>query len=123
MPAKQITMPAMRDSAGLSFSQTQATRAPNMGTVAFNMDDKPVVIDSSANARQANGMAELNMPMTKIFFQCCCSSGSKPLTRTIGSKNAAAIATRPAAVAMAPNSSALKRMNKKEDPHSAPSAR
>jgi hypothetical protein len=90
--------------------------------VAFRIADKPVVMDSSANAKQANGMAELKIPMKKIFFQCFRSSGSKPLAITIGSKKAAAIPTRPAAVAIAPNSTALKRMNKNDEPHSAPSA-
>ena len=61
-PAKPTTRPSRREWLGLSLSQSQATSAPNIGTVALRMADSPVVIDSSANEKQANGMPELNRP-------------------------------------------------------------
>ena len=42
--------------------------APNKGTVAFRMADKPVLMDRSANEKQANGMAELSTPIKNIFL-------------------------------------------------------
>jgi hypothetical protein len=68
-PAKPISSPSTREGVGLSFSQTQAISAPNIGTVALRMADKPVVMDSRANEKQANGMPELSRPMRKIRFQ------------------------------------------------------
>src|SRR3989338_11188457 len=68
-PAKPTTRPSRREGLGLSLSQSQATSAPNIGTVALRMADRPVVIDSSANEKQANGMPELNMPIRNTWRQ------------------------------------------------------
>ena len=50
--------PTVREPVGRSLSHTQATTAPNSGTVAFRMDDRPVEMDSSAYEKHTNGMAE-----------------------------------------------------------------
>ena len=120
-PAKPMSSPRMRERVGLSLSQSQATTAPNMGTDAFKMADNPVLIDSSANAKQANGMPELSMPMKATFFQCLYNSGSKPRSHTSGIKNNAATATRIAAVGSGPNSTTPMRVNKNDAPHMAAS--
>jgi hypothetical protein len=67
----------MREALGLSLSHSQAISAPNMGTVALRIADRPVVMDSSANEKQANGMPEFSTPMKKIRFQFFLSSGSR----------------------------------------------
>ena len=117
-----MTSPTMRQAVGLSFSQAQAISAPNIGTVAFRMDDSPVLMDSSAKAMQANGMPELSRPTTKVRRQCLRSSGSRPRSHTSGSRNSAAIATRTAAVGSAPNSTAPMRMNRNDEPQMAASS-
>ena len=65
----------MREPSGRSLSQTQATSAPNSGTVALRIDDSPVVMDSRAKAKQANGMPELSRPTRNTAFQCWRSCG------------------------------------------------
>src|SRR3989442_8539927 len=85
-PAKPTTRPSTREASGLSLSQAQATSAPNIGTVAFRMADSPVVMDSSANEKHANGMPELSTPMKKIRFQFFRSSGNRPRSQTMGSR-------------------------------------
>ena len=111
----------MREALGLSFSQSQAINAPNMGTVALRIDDRPVVIDSRANAKHANGMPELSIPTRNIFRQCVLNSGSRPRSQTSGSRNRAAIVTRTAAVGSGPNSTVPMRMNKNDEPQMAAS--
>jgi hypothetical protein len=103
------------------LSQTHAIKAPNMGTVALMMDDKPVVMDSKAWEKQAKGMAELISPTNNVFFQCWRNCGPKPRPSTRGSKKQEAMATRTPAVGRAPNSVAPSRMNKKELPQIAAS--
>ena len=51
-PAKPIDQAQHARAVGRSFSQTHATSAPNSGTVALRMADSPVVMDSSAKAKQ-----------------------------------------------------------------------
>ena len=77
-PAKPIASPAMRDPAGRSLSQAQATSAPNSGTVAFRMADRPVVRYSSAKAKQANGRPEFSTPTKNTDFQWRRSCGPWP---------------------------------------------
>ena len=118
-PAKPITRPSMRDAVGLSLSQAQATSAPNIGTVAFKIDDSPVLICSNAKERHTNGMPEFSMPIKNVRRQCFFSSGSRPRSHTSGNKNSAAMATRTAAVGNAPNSTAPRCMNKNDAPQMA----
>lgn len=106
---------------GLFLSQNQATTASNVGTVAFRMADKPVVMDSSANEKHTNGMLELNRPTRNTRPQFFISAGSSPRSSTSGSKKATAIATRTAAVGSGSNSSVPMRMNKKDEPQMAAS--
>src|SRR6188768_2868819 len=120
-PAKPTMRPRMREALGLSLSHSQAISAPNIGTVALRMADSPVVMDSSANEKQANGMPELRMPMKKIFFQFFFKSGSKPRSHTMGNRKSAAIPTRTAAVGSGPNSTVLMRMKRKDEPQIAAS--
>ena len=47
-PAKPITRPRMRKLEGRSLSHHQAISAPNSGTVAFRIADRPVLIDETA---------------------------------------------------------------------------
>src|SRR3990167_6037461 len=116
-----MNSPNTREALSLSFSQAQAISAPNIGTVAFRMAASPVLMDSSANEKQANGMPELSRPIKNVRRQCFLSSGSKPRSHTMGSRNAAAMATRTAAVGSGPNSSVPMRMNRNEAPQMAPS--
>ena len=69
-PTKPITSPSVREAPGRSPSQSQATTAPNSGTVALRMDVSPVLMDSSAKLNSANGRAELVMPQNSTGFQC-----------------------------------------------------
>ena len=68
MPKKPIARPRVREPVGRSPSQPQATSAPNKGTVAFRMADRPVLIDSSANANSRKGNPELMMPTRNTAF-------------------------------------------------------
>src|SRR5512133_1152034 len=111
----------MRRPCGRSLSQSQAIMAPNKGTVAFRMADKPVLMARSANEKQANGMAELSTPTKKTFFQCLANWGQSPRHNSSGPKNRAAMDTRRPAVGMAPNSWAPRRMNRKDEPQMAAS--
>jgi len=121
-PAKPTTRPTIRQPVSRSFSQAQAIKAPNMGTVAFRMADSPVLMDSSANAKQANGMPELSRPMKKMRFQFAASTGSSPRSQTSGSKKSAAIPTRTAAVGSGPNSTTPMRVNRNDEPQIAASS-
>ena len=113
----------MRKPWGRSFSHSQATTAPNSGTVAFSKEDNPVLMDSRAKAIQANGMPELSRPMKNTFFQCVASSDPRPFQSSKGNKNSEAIATRTPAAGRAPKSCAPKRMNKNDEPQIADSSR
>src|SRR5512141_293971 len=87
-PANPMTSPSTREWVGRSFSQSHATTAPNSGTVAFNMADRPVVIASSANAKQAKGIAELSRPTTKIARQLRRNTGVSPRSQSRGNRPA-----------------------------------
>src|SRR5659263_306081 len=65
-PAKPMISPSTREALGLSFSQAHAISAPNMGTVALRMAASPVLMDSSANEKQANGTPELSRPIKNV---------------------------------------------------------
>ena len=97
--------------------------APNSGTVAFRMADRPVLIDCSAKAKQTNGIPELMTPISMVCFQRRASAGPWPRSSISGSRNALAIATRTPAVGSAPNSSTPMRVNRKDEPQIAPSSR
>ena len=75
-PRKPMAKPRMRLPPGRSRSQIQAISAPNSGTVAFRIADRPVLIDSRAKEKQAKGMPELSMPTNQSCFQC--SSSVRP---------------------------------------------
>jgi hypothetical protein len=77
-PAKPTTRPSAREAAGLSFSHTQATSAPNSGTVALRMADRPVVMVVTAKANSANGAPELSAPMVKIGLPVLAQLRSEP---------------------------------------------
>ena len=109
----------VRDRLGLSPSQTQATSAPNKGTVAFRMDEKPVVMCITAKEYKANGMPLLRTPTNSTGFQYRRNSAQWPFASMMGSKKTEAIATRMAAVGSAPSSMEATRMNKKEEPQMA----
>ncbi|MCY1381280.1 hypothetical protein D9M69_691680 [compost metagenome] len=47
-PAKPMARPSMREPPGRSLSQSQATSAPESGTVALRMELSPVVMCSTA---------------------------------------------------------------------------
>jgi hypothetical protein len=68
-PPKPMASPTVRDRVGLSPNQSQATTAPNKGTVAFRMEEKPVVMCSTANEYNANGMPLLSAPTNSTGFQ------------------------------------------------------
>ena len=110
-----------REALGLSLSQAQATSAPNIGTVALRMLDRPVVIDSSANAKHANGMPELRIPTKKVRRQFSFNYGMSPRIHTSGNRNSEAMTTRTAAVGRGPNSSTPIRMKKNDAPQIAAS--
>src|SRR5512140_3037461 len=120
-PAKPITRPSTRDRAGRSFSHSHATTAPNSGTVALRMADRPVVIASNANAKQENGIAEFSNPTTKIGRQFRRNTGASPRSQSIGNRLVAAMATRKPAVGTGPNSTVAIRVNKKDEPQIAAS--
>ena len=120
-PAKPISNPTARDPVGRSLSHSQAMNAPNKGVVAFKIDDKPVLIDNKAKLKQAKGMAEFKMPTKNVSFQCWRRLGPWPRSKTIGSKNRAAIATRRPDVAKTPSSFAPKRMKRNDAPQIAAS--
>ena len=105
----------------MSPSHSHATSAPNSGTVAFRIDDSPVLIDSSAKLNSANGMAELIRPQIITGFQCWRSCGHSPRDSMTGSSASEAIATRSPAVGSGPNSSVPSRMNKNDAPQRAAS--
>ena len=120
-PAKPMTRPRIREWVGRSFSQSHATTAPNSGTVAFRIADRPVVIASSAKAKQAKGIAELSRPTTKIGRQLRRNTGVNPRSQSMGNKLVAAIATRRPAVGTGPNSTVAMRVNRKDEPQIAAS--
>ena len=69
-PPKPMAKPTVRDRLGLSPSQSQATTAPNSGTVAFRIEEKPVLMCITAKAYKANGMPLLRTPTNSTGFQC-----------------------------------------------------
>jgi hypothetical protein len=119
-PAKPSSKPSPRQCVGRSFNHNQAIKAPNKGVVAFKMDDKPVLSDCNANAKQKNGTAELNNPMPNkarhsalMVWAWCCQ-------KTRGNKVMAATDTRIQAVDQGPNSCVAMSVKKKEDPQIMP---
>ena len=118
-PEKPTNSPNSRHLPGFCPSQSQATQAVNSGVVALRMDDNPVEILSSANEKQANGMPALKMPTTAITRQCRHIAPACPRSTTSGKSSAAAMPTRMAAVAMAPNSGPATCMKRKDAPHTA----
>ena len=115
-PPKPIARPTMRVAFGRSFSHAQATSAPNSGTVAFKIDDRPMEIDKSAKVKQAKGIAEFKRPIDKASFQCVRKSGSRPRIASSGISISAAMPTRRPAVGSAPNSKVAMRMNINDAP-------
>src|SRR5574343_1042291 len=91
MPAKPIANPRLREVPGRSPSQTHATSAPKSGTVAFRMDDRPVLMFITAKEYNANGMPELRTPTNRTGFQCWRSRPACPRRRRMGQRNIAAI--------------------------------
>ena len=115
-PKKPMPRPRMRKPLGRSLSHIHAMSAPNIGTVAFRIDDSPVVIDKIAYEKQANGIAEFKRPTKNVSFQCWRKPGKCPLSASRGSKNKVATSTRSPAVGIAPNSRAPKSVNRNEAP-------
>ena len=116
-PTKPSARPSQRSRLMRSPSHSQATSAPNSGTVAFRIDVSPVAMCMTAQENKANGMAELTTPASKMGRQCWRSAGHCPWRSSTGHSSAVASATRRPAVAMGPNSAAPMRMKRKEAPH------
>ena len=113
----------MRAGPGRSLSQTQAMMAPNRGTVALRMPDRPVLIEVTAYANNTKGKAELSMPMNNTGTALRRNESDCPLNHNTGISTSAPITTRTPAVAMNPNSAPPRRMNRKDEPQMAARAR
>ena len=112
----------MREPAGRSRNQAQATSAPNIGVVALSTAARPLLMLSRAKQKSANGRPELKTPTAKLAFQCFAMVGPWPRSSAMGNRNSEAMATRTAAAGRAPNSAAPMRMKRKDAPQSAPSS-
>ena len=120
-PTKPINKPSDRNPPGRSLSHSQATSAPDSGTVAFKMAERPVAMCSTANAYSAKGSAEFSRPTNRIAPARWRNCSQTPGSKNTGSKNKVPKATRKPAVGTAPNSAAPRCMNKNDAPQSAAS--
>ena len=116
-PTKPSASPAQRSRLMRSPSHSQATSAPNSGTVALRIDVSPVAMCITAQANSANGIAELMSPANSTGRQWRRSAGHSPRCSRKGQRNRAAISTRSPAMGSGPNSAAPRRMKRNDAPH------
>ena len=114
-----MARPAARHWVSRSPNHSHATTAAHSGAVALTIEAKPAVSESSAQAINTKGNAELRMPTTVSGQACSISSRHCPRQMMIGSKNRAANSTRMKISPTGPKSGAAWRMNRKLAPHSA----